>query len=421
MRVMTISDNPNMFSGLARVHRNVIDMFKDCELKILAWHLYTNEQVVKMKAANKIEPVFYRTGDQEFEITGIPKKSGNNSMFAVFDQIEKFKPDVVLSIGDYSDFWYMKAIKEKLDYKFKWIPYLTIEHDEFDVLVSTLKVADAIMVPSLFGKNVLEKELGKEVIFVPYGIDKAFKRVSQAERDELKNKYRVEKRHRFIAVGQNTWRKQIPVLIQTMDILKGYGYEDDVELYIHTNIHATDPLEAALFNLKEVANKLKVDVRFPDDSMNHSLFDAPSDEIMADLYSVSDYFISSSICEGFGLPIVEAMACGLPAVCNGSSTIYEHLGAEYGQHGNFTRGYVAKHRTEICPPARMIHSPDAVHLAQGMITMVDMSWHEESMEGMRKACIEYASRFDWNVTRSLIRKKVEEIAGKPTQVPVEIL
>ena len=237
----------------------------------------------------------------------------------------------------------------------------------------------------------------------------------------MKKKYGVEKKHRFISVGQNTWRKQLPVLMQTMDILEGNGYGNVVELYIHTNIHAIDPLETALFNLREIAKKLKINVRFPDDSMNHSLFDAPSDEIMAELYNASDYLVSSSICEGFGLPIVEAMACGLPSVCNGTSTIYEHLGGRYGQSGSFSRGCVTKHRIEICPPARMIHAPDAEQLAQGMITMMERAENKEGMEGMRKACVDYANGFDWGMTRALIRKKVEEIAGKPTQVPVEIL
>lgn len=421
MRVMTLSDNPNMFSGLARIHRNVIEAFKDCDLQILAWHLYTSEQVAKMKAKGEIEPVFYKTGDNEFELTGVPKKNGNNSMFAVFDQIEKFKPDVVFTIGDYSDFWYMKAIKEKLNYNFKWVPYFTIEHDEFDVLASVIKMADLIMVPSLFGKDMLEKEFGREVVLAPYGIDKAFKMVSPEEKEALKKKWKVEKKYRFISVGQNTWRKQLPVLIQAMDILEGYGYGKDVELYMHTNIHAIDPMEAALFNLKEVAKKLKTNIRFPDDSMNHSLFDSPSDEIMAELYNASDYFVSSSICEGFGLPIVEAMACGLPAVCNGSSTIYEHLGGRYGQSGSFLRGCVTKHRIEICPPARMVHAPDAEQLAKGMTTMIEKAERKEGMEGIRKACVEYANGFDWGMARTLIRKKVEEIAEKPTQVPVDIL
>ena len=41
-----------------------------------------------------------------------------------------------------------------------------------------------------------------------------------------------------------------------------------------------------------------------------------SDEELPGLYSGAEVFVFPSLCEGFGLPVLEAMACGVPVVCS---------------------------------------------------------------------------------------------------------
>ena len=41
------------------------------------------------------------------------------------------------------------------------------------------------------------------------------------------------------------------------------------------------------------------------------------------IYKISDIFFFPSIYEGYGLPLVEAMKCGLPIVCSNNSSIPE--------------------------------------------------------------------------------------------------
>ena len=48
-----------------------------------------------------------------------------------------------------------------------------------------------------------------------------------------------------------------------------------------------------------------------------------SDEELARLYNLASCFIYSSFYEGFGLPILEAMACGTPVICSNSSSMPE--------------------------------------------------------------------------------------------------
>jgi glycosyltransferase involved in cell wall biosynthesis len=57
---------------------------------------------------------------------------------------------------------------------------------------------------------------------------------------------------------------------------------------------------------------------------------ASRDEILR-LYQTADLFIYPSVYEGFGLPILEAMACGTPVVCTRAASLPEVAGdaAEY--------------------------------------------------------------------------------------------
>lgn len=59
-------------------------------------------------------------------------------------------------------------------------------------------------------------------------------------------------------------------------------------------------------------------------SLPYQCFHRPSVERLADLYKTCDLFVSSSWYEGFGLPALEAMACGAPVVLTDSGGVREY-------------------------------------------------------------------------------------------------
>ena len=50
------------------------------------------------------------------------------------------------------------------------------------------------------------------------------------------------------------------------------------------------------------------------------------DDVLPVLYSLSDLFVFPSLYEGFGLPLLEAMACGCPVVCSDRTSLPEVAG-----------------------------------------------------------------------------------------------
>jgi len=410
MKIMTVSDSPTIFTGLARVHRELLNHLAGRhQLVPCCWNMRDSTEIAEIKMGNEVPDRFHEHNGVKTKLLAVPKANGNNCMFAIYDIIESEKPDAVVTIGDYFDFWYMKAIKEKLDYSFKWVPYLTIEHHEFDRRSEIYAVADEMIVPTEYGRRIAKDKWSMDAHVVPYGVDPKFKPLGTRTSDGPT---------KFLCVAQNTWRKMIPVLMQAF---KRAEEMYDCELYVHTNIHATDPQEAFLFDLKSISSKLGIkNIRFPGDDKYFCIFNSPGDEYMVQAYNQADFLVSSAISEGYGLPVVEAMACGCPLVGSGTSTLYEHVGIPFGSDGIGPRGFLSRPRLEICPPDRMMDFPSVNLLSDAMLSMAMLRDRSpDLLEGMRNRCLEYARGLAWDVTGLQIEDIVDKAVSAPVTIPVE--
>ena len=119
-------------------------------------------------------------------------------------------------------------------------------------------------------------------------------------------------------------------------------------------------------------------------------FGVPIEEL-AKIYNLFDLYAQYAICEGFGMPQVEAAACGVPVAATDYSAMYDVV--------RFTQGYPIPVRTffrEIETNAERAY-PDNAELAAVMNQFFSLSDKEKMQKSMevRKATI---SRYNWDNT-----------------------
>ena len=108
------------------------------------------------------------------------------------------------------------------------------------------------------------------------------------------------------------------------------------------------------------------------------------DEHLPLLYQGAEAFVFPSLAEGFGLPVLEAMACGTPVICSNTTALPEISGgAAY-----------------LLPPLEI----DA--WAEAIDTVL---FDNEIRQCMRSEGIKQAARFSWSDTTTIVRSTLEAV------------
>lgn len=146
-----------------------------------------------------------------------------------------------------------------------------------------------------------------------------FMTVSTWLKEWLKENYNKDAVVIGSAVNQNVFYPRKGILDggddqKVMGIFK-YGYpnkgERDLICALNMSFEKLPKLNLIAVGRKSVFDRITKEVKpnFP-----FLFFESPSDDELAKLYSSANLFVYSSHVEGFGLPPLEAMACGTPVV-----------------------------------------------------------------------------------------------------------
>jgi glycosyltransferase involved in cell wall biosynthesis len=183
------------------------------------------------------------------------------------------------------------------------------------VLPRAARRADRIIVPSRWTARDVVERLGvpeERVRVVPEGPGNDFRPVTDEVRlGAALAKYRVRRPY-VLSVARTYPHKNLAGLLRAYAVLRSRGRRD-VQLVLvgerYQTGHALDRLAAEL----GVA-----------DGVVFTGFAGP-EELNA-LYSAAAVFAFPSLAEGFGLPVLEAMACGAPVVASDASAVPEVVG-----------------------------------------------------------------------------------------------
>jgi glycosyltransferase involved in cell wall biosynthesis len=153
----------------------------------------------------------------------------------------------------------------------------------------------------------------EKIVVVYNAIDEQFW-VSPCEEDVARVRERYQLHRRFVLyVGNIKPHKNLVRIIEAFDELRRRNVDDELKLLIiGDEISKLPALRRAVHT-----HKLHKHVRF---------LGYVSTETLAILYRLSSVFVFPSLYEGFGLPPLEAMACGTPVVTSNVSSLPEVAG-----------------------------------------------------------------------------------------------
>jgi len=180
-------------------------------------------------------------------------------------------------------------------------------------LPRTVRWADRVITDSEHTRRDLIRMLGispQRIDVVYLGVHQAFRPLEDRHRlSEVRHKYRLPPSI-ILYVGTLEPRKGLDTLIAAYAALAS-DIEHDLVIAGKSGWY-TEPL------FREIqAQGLTGRVHFTD---------YVADEDLPALYNAADLFVFPSRYEGFGLPPLEAMACGTPVVCSDASSLPEVVG-----------------------------------------------------------------------------------------------
>lgn len=289
LKILWSSVTPTIESGYGRVTREIVSRLVKKGYDVIchgyqsSGHSHTVDKIFKMLDA----------GGAEYGMNVIPT------------YFEKYKRNILITLFD---IWPFFGKVEKL--QVPWIPYIPIDAEPVTIpMYEPLKFAYKRVVFSKFGQDELAKvKLDSRLIY--HGVDtKVFKPESDLERKKTRKKINLKEDIFLIGTnGANQWdRKDFPRMIRIFAEFVKKNQADNALLYIHAN---PEGVQGKAYSLPEIAKLYGIGKQIRLSNEKNVLWDSG----LAKMYNTFDVYLSTSRAEGCGLPILEAQACGVPAI-----------------------------------------------------------------------------------------------------------
>jgi len=200
---------------------------------------------------------------------------------------------------------------------------------------------------------------------------------------KLKEKF--NNKFTYLFVGQNhLLRKKINRLLIAFSILLDSKQMKD---RLHLHLHCLPQSNTGL-DLLELSNRLNIqeNVSFSYGTWRSSGW---SEEALCRLYNLADVSVSATSSEGFGLPIIESMSCGIPQIAPDCTSLTELIDNKEDK-----RGLLAKiNDSDMIIDMTSRQLVDIIDLS---IKMKEMYTNKKLRETCSKNCLEFVKPHTWN-------------------------
>lgn len=241
----------------------------------------------------------------------------------------------------------------------------------------TVQSAARVLTPSEFSKRRILESYGldeSKVVVMPNGVSSTFHSISREIAQRWAQSALGLAVPFVLTVGDLQPRKNHVSLIRAFEqLVRAYP-----QLPHHLAIVGKPTWHAEA--IREVARKSSVV-----DRIHFTGF--VSDEDLVKLYGACDLFVYPSFYEGFGLPILEAMACGRAVACSNTSAM-----------------------PEVADSAALLFDPHSVD--DILLTMRDLLLNPELRTRMERLGAQRAPMFSWEKSAAKTLDLYYEVAGK---------
>ncbi len=221
-----------------------------------------------------------------------------------------------------TDVWVLKNLETAMHF----CPWFPVDHDPAPpMVVDTLKASAGLIKPiamSRFGQAQVAAK-GIEAYYIPHMINTDLFVPSPEWRALSRERYGWQDKFVIGTVATNHEQRKNWVAGMKAVSKFSWMHPGEVIYYMHTN-----PFDERGINLQLLRKQMGIEdiTKFP--SMTDMTTGIPQ-ETMARMYNALDVFLLPTKGEGFGIPIVEAMACGIPVITT-NCTAQKEICAEGG-------------------------------------------------------------------------------------------
>src|SRR5262249_28511608 len=266
------------------------------------------------------------------------------------------------------------------------------------------ELVDEVWVPSRYVRDCyVQSGLPAErVQVVPNGIDPARFHPAVPPRP-----LRTRKCFQFLFVGGTIYRKGIDILLEAY--ARAFTRRDEVCLVVKD-------LGGSSFYRGQTAERQIAELQARPDAPEVESLDGPLPaEDLAGLYTACDCLVHPYRGEGFGLPIAEAMACGLPVIVTGHGAALDFCNEEGAylvpaRVVRFAAKRVGDLETVDCP---WLAEPDPEALQRLLRHVV--AHPEEARAKGRAASAHVHAHFTWDQATDVVEHRLAELRRRPVR------
>lgn len=316
--ILLYGDSPLISTGFGKVSKYITEALdKDYDLTVCAINQYED---IKYQGNYKI----YVSDNNPFNIAKMKflveeKDWDIIILFNDWNIISQFNPDIE------------KARKRNKDLKVIAYTPIDTEYIPSEALAPLLDY-DIIVTYTNWGKDIIENAqptLKDKVKVIGHGTDlSVFKPLSETRiRKDRKTILSLgDNDFMVLNVARNQWRKDLPRSIQVVKLFRESPiFRKETKLMYFINSKVSDMGG----NLLDISYALEATdlVKFPDPNYFIETVGV-TPEFLNQLYNMADVVISTSMGEGWGLPITEAMATKTPVLAPDNSSLREIIGQD---------------------------------------------------------------------------------------------